>query len=57
MNVIVLVCKWCGDAIEPLRSEPVEYTHVKDGYSPCWAYTAAAVNAEPVVSGLEGGAA
>ncbi len=48
MSMVILVCRWCGDQIEPVTGEPGVYTHAKDGYAPCWAYTAAAVNAEPI---------
>ena len=32
----VMVCRWCGDRLEPVSDEPGVYTHEKDGYSICW---------------------
>lgn len=57
MNAMVLVCRWCGDIIVPVTSEPGVYTHDKDGYAPCWDYAAGDVNAEPVLVDPEGGVA
>lgn len=47
LNVIILVCRWCGDALMPVPEADGGYVHEKDGWSLCWDGTGGHELAEP----------